>query len=148
MGWNLHAHLALDQEQVEEFIINNSLDKTNHIDGDVIAAHFSPNKDIQFFYNWKEEIELHEIYSIFRVTHIRDDERFTDPSYQCDFEKKMGYPFPEMLRYVLFNICRRRDAIHVAHDLRLIFDDDPDVMCFADWLASTAENCDRYELSY
>lgn len=148
MGWDLVAYADVDQTEVDEYINTIGLDKTNWDDEDQIGAHFSRKKDIEVMYNWNEESQLHELFCIYRVTHIRDDERFSNPFRQMELAKTWGFPFPDTLKWVLWNISKRSEALHVAYELRLLFPDDPDLTYFANWLTKTAEFCDRYELSY
>jgi hypothetical protein len=151
MGWDILAYVDIDQSEVEEYIKNAGLDKNEWKHGNTIAEYFRKKLGIDdyMYYTWNDICQLHELFFSYRVTFIRNDDRFTNIRYQIEYQKRTGKDFPRCLTgSFLFCLHDRHDAVQIASALRDTFSDDEDIAFFAKWLDETARICKVYELSY
>jgi hypothetical protein len=155
MGWDIQAYYDVNQEEIEEFINKNNIDREDWDQNDKISSYFKETyfKDkgchcLGAIYSWNEKCGIHEVFDYYRVSFIRDDERFTNRRYQQLLEKEIGEPFPYCLTHICTTIYTKNDAIKVAEALETFFKDDEHLMDFAEWLKETAKYCSTYELSY
>jgi hypothetical protein len=138
----------ISQTDVETYILENGLDRTEWNDQEAIAAHFSSLYEGSYLsYDWDEELRLHKLYDHLGVNFVRDDKRLNDIAYQDVLAQKVGKPFPWYLNHILWYLETPQDAIQISSDLRGFFVDRDDPLThFADWLARTAAYTKRYEL--
>lgn len=156
MGWDLVAYIDIEQTEVEEYILQEGLDKTDWKNGDTIAEFFRNklglDKQLYYlYYNWNQECKLHELFMMHRVTYVRDDERLSNRRYHLEYKKRTGRDFPSCLNGFLNYIRDPEDALQVAAALRNVFgqeEDDKGYAYLANWLEETAKICNMYELSY
>ena len=151
MGYDIVAYFEVDQEKIEDFIVENNIDRRNNQLGSLVVDYYkeaimavSPDgtafenpemKDLDMNYDWDEECQTHKIYDSFGTNFIRDDIRFYDTS------------LPYCLTGLLYNLHTAEDAIEIADALEEHFEQDYNLMGFADWLRTTAKYCDVYKLS-
>jgi hypothetical protein len=150
MGIDMRAYIDIDQEEIENFITENGLDKNKWDDSDKIAMHVKqsyPEFDYLIYY-WNEECKLHEVYEVYSTGFLCDDPRLTNPRFHRILEEKLHRKYPDCLRSINFYIKNDKDALEVASELRIFFPEECDLMCFAEWCEMTAKYCSTYELSF
>lgn len=156
MGWDLLAYFHVDQESLEQFVCENNLDRTDHNDGDIISAYFMAKHLVELtdqgikvdpLYSWNQDCDLHEVFDMYRISSVPDDDRLYNTTYHKQLEAKTGKPFPICLKH-MYNISTPEQALEVAQGIRDFFSNDTYMLYFAEWLEWTAKYCDRYELSY
>ena len=152
MGYEIYAYFDIDQNQIEEFIQKNNIDRNNWEQTRRVAEFYKEQhpelKNIWISYDWDKKCPIHKIYSSQKTNFIRDDARMNDRCYNKILEKKYNRPFPECLTNINWYLNNAKDAIEIADELANFFADDEELMYFADWLRITAKYCDIYELSY
>jgi phage/plasmid-associated DNA primase len=152
MGWDIEAYFDINKEDLDNFIKNNNIDKKDWEQHDIVSSYFKDTflkeePNLYPMYKWNEECNIHEMYVWYRVSFIRDDERFENRRFQKELEKRVGEPFPHCLTTICW-IRTRNDALEVSEGLTTFFKDDEHLMSFAEWLQQTAKYCSTYELSY
>lgn len=153
MGWDLLAYHDVDQYAIEDFIQTNNIDRHDWDNSDTICSFYAKTyleraANVDLFYKWNENCQMHEIYEMFRTTYIRDDDRLTNRRFQAELARKVGRPFPHCLENINWTLRTRDDANEVARELRAFFPEDCGLTIFAKWLEQTAPHCSTYELSY
>lgn len=91
---------------------------------------------------------MHEIWSIYSTSFLRDDPRFQNRRFLKMLEEKTGKEVPVVLTNMNFYIRTAEDALEAASGLETFFADDKWLVHFARWLRETAKCCSTYELSY
>ncbi len=152
MGWDIYANYDISQKELDEYMEKNNINKNDWDQSHVIGSYFEntylKNEGLSAIYSWNKECEIHEMFDSYRVTFIRDDNRFENRRFQKELEKKIGSPFPECLKHICFGLRTADDAIEIAEGLETFFADDDCLMDFAEWLKKTSKLCSTYELSY
>lgn len=157
MGWDILAYFDIDHNEIQEMINDHNIqDKSNWDETDVIEKcykekHLSSEEDrktLHPLYHWNEGCKIHEMYDMYGTSFIRDDERFSNRRYQKELEKKVGKPFPKCLESLNWTLRTADDAQNVSNALKEFFQDDVNLMHFANWLRVTSKYCSTYELSY
>ena len=154
MGWHIHAYYDIDQLEFEKLIREHNLNHQKWEDADAIAVlykrhHGLPLDDsVYLIYHWNSDCHLHELYEIYSVNFIRDDDRLSNPRFHKELEKRLGRPFPQCLKRICWDLSTREDAIEIADELNVFFPDDDGLTYFAHWLKRTARVCSTYDLSY
>lgn len=154
MGYDLVAYFDLNQDEIEQFVMENNIDKKNCDQSDMIVDYYktkhlsNTNFTLDYMiYAWNEDCQMHEIMQYYGTNFIRDDERFDNRRYHKMLEDKYGISFPQCLQGINYTLRTSNDAKEVAKELRVFFPDDISLMHFADWLEETAKYCSTYELS-
>ena len=154
MGWDIVAYYDVEQDQLDNFIEKNNIDKENWDQSDKVSKYFKDTylkEDVHHLdatYSWNKQCNIHEMFDSYRVSFIRDDERFENRRFQDLLAQKIGKHFPYCLTNICWTISTKNDAIEVAEALTTFFKDDERLMDFAEWLQQTAKYCSTYELSY
>lgn len=152
MGYDIDAYFDIDQSEVEKWITENGIDRSDWKQSDLIVDHckqqFSLPYKLLMYYHWNEECQIHELYASYRTNFIRDDKRFQNRRFHKVLEAKLGRPFPSCLDDINYYVRTSKDAIEVAMELAFFFGHDQDLMDFAKWLLTTAKYCSTYELDW
>ena len=143
------AYLNIDQDEVSDYIKTHEIDVKNWDQAQKVANYFFSKTSIRCgLYVFNEDCAIHEIFTSYSTSFIRDEKRFTNRRYQEILEKKYNRAFPYCLENINWYVRSNHDAIEVANELRIFFPDDNRLMCFAEWLEDTATFCNTYELSF
>jgi hypothetical protein len=154
MGWDIMAYYDVNQDDLDDFIRNNNIDKNDWNQSDKVSKYFKESclkedsNRLGAIYSWNKDCKIHEMFDSYRVTFLRDDKRFGNRRFHAKLEKEIGQPFPRCLSSICFSLTTRSDALEIAEALTTFFKDDEDIMDFAEWLQQTAKYCSTYELSY
>lgn len=153
MGYDLIAIFDVNQEELEKFVVENNIDRTDWKQAGLIpdyyrSKHLMETPDLYIYYYWNPDCKVHEIHSSYRTNFIRDDKRFENKTYQRMLEQKYMKPFPYCLNNINWSLHDYRDAIEIAEGLETFFSEDEDLMDFSNWLKQTAKHWCVYELSY
>lgn len=152
MGFDIIAHFYVNQNQIEQFIHNNNIDKNNYKEHHIIEKYYKETnpsiKELNIIYRWNPEYETHEFKDFYGTNFIRDDKRFNDIQYHMFFQEKYKCEFPQCLNNINYSLHTAEDALNIANALTLFFSDDEYLMSFANWLRITSNNTYSYELSY
>jgi hypothetical protein len=153
MGYDIMAYFFVNQEQQEqisEFINQNNIDKHNSKQCTLIVDYYktiNPKiKEQKLIYIWNRNCEIHEFFDFYGIKFIRDDERFINKRFQQLLTEKYKREFPWCLTNII-NLREGNDAIKIADALTIFFNDDDNLMSFAEWLRKTSTNGVMYELS-
>ena len=151
MGFDIYAYFDIDQNQIEEFIQNNNIDRNDWDQTSRVVDFYKEQhpelKDISMIYIWNRKCQIHKIFSPKGTNFIRDDARLSDRCYNKILEKKYNRPYPYYLTNINLFLNTSERALEIADELAIFFADDEDLMYFADWLRITAKYCDIYEFS-
>jgi hypothetical protein len=151
MGCDIIANFYVNQEEIEEFIHENNIDRTNSKQYKLIVDYYKEThpevKECEMIYSWNRHDELHEFFDFVGTNFIRDDDRLSNPQYHRILIEKHQRLFPDCLTDINWYLRSTKDAIEIADELTIFFGDDEDLMGFADWLRKTSKNCAYYELS-
>jgi hypothetical protein len=150
MGYDLRAYVDVDQKELERFVVENAIDRTDWEQMQAVKAFVASNYGIEALYPmvfWNDRCSIFEVMCSRGTNFIRDDPRFSNRRYHKVLEAEHGMPFPFHLMSINHSISTDRGAVEVARDLRVFFSDDEDLMDFAQWLEDTAKVCSTYELS-
>ena len=143
MGYDIVAYFYVIQEQIEEFINENEIDRNDSNQDHLVVDYFKSNnpdiKDLGILYQWDEECKLHEFFDCYRTNFIRDDRRFSNTRFMQNF--------PYCLHNINHNLHNAEDAIEIADAINTFFAEDNRLLSFADWLITTSKHCFMYELS-
>jgi hypothetical protein len=163
MGYDIIVSFSIDQDDIEKFIVDNKLDRNDWIflrgDQSPVVQYFLDKyiedpTDKEFllqrrvYYDWHEDMNIHQITASHHSSFIRDDERLDSRYYQKLLEKKVGKPFPHILQNMNFYIRTPEDADEAADAILDFFPDDPSLMGFREWLLITSKYAVCYELSW
>jgi hypothetical protein len=133
MGYDIVAYFDVNQEQIEDFIVEQNINRDNWKQGLLVVEYYKrENPDMKYLnmiYNWNEECQLHEFFDSYGTNFIRDDERFSMD----------GLPY--CLSCINHNIHTSEDVIEIAEALEEYFPEDHHLASFADWLRTTAKHC-------
>ena len=151
MGYDIMAHFYVNQEQIEEFVTANNLDRRNwKHHGRIVDYYKEKNpeiKEINILYSWSTNREIHEFFDFYGTNFIRNDERLSDEKNIRILIEKHDRLYPDCLRDINWYLHSDKDAVEIEDELTIFFGDDDDLMGFADWLKKTSKNCAFYELS-
>lgn len=153
MGWHIHAYYDINQDDFSEFLTEHNLHKEKWEDADEIAKLYREkclllDESVYLIYYWNSNCGIHELYEIYGVNFIRNDERFTNPRFHRELEKRMNKPFPSCLLNICWDLRTREDALQIAEALKTFFLEDEGLTYFAKWLTKTARYCSTYDISY
>jgi hypothetical protein len=152
MGYDLVSYLDIDQHEISEFINNNKIDINNEDECEKISKYYKEKyisqEKLRIVYEYNENVSMHEIWSLFSSSFIKDDERFTNRRYRELLEKKNNKTFPLCLEDINWKLRTKENALEIAKGLEDFFPDDIKLQKFAKWLRITAKYCSTYELSY
>jgi hypothetical protein len=147
MGWDLVATFSIDQKEVptdlneEELVTWFISTKLNNEVPESVSVHYC--------YETFPVYSLHQFYSSYGTSFIRDDTRFDSIRYQRELLKQLDEEtFPVCLADINYYTRTAEDAEEVAAALRAYFKHDSKLQLFADWLEFTSKHCDFYELSW
>jgi hypothetical protein len=154
MGYELFAYFTINQDEIEQFIISNNIDRNDYKQGKLIVEYYKTSnpeiKDLSIFYSWNKESKIHELNDSYKTNFIRDDDRFSNEEYHKILEEKYNRKFPYILTNINWHLHNAQDAIEIANELTIFFGEDDknyNLMSFADWLRITSKYCDMYDLS-
>lgn len=154
MGYDIMAYFFVnqeEQEQIDEFINQNNIDKNNSKQRTLIVDYYktiNPEmKELKLIYIWNRGCEIHEFFDFYGTNFIRDDERFRNRRFQQLLSEKYNCKFPDCLKNINMYLHDTNDAIEIANALTVFFNEDDDLMHFAEWLRKTSQNGATYELS-
>ena len=154
MGWDIFAFYDVNQENLDRIINDNNIDKEDWEQGHIVSKHFKnsylkeESHRLDAIYSWNKDCNMHEMFDSYRVTFIRDDNRFDNRRFHAELEKRIGQPFPHCLTNICWSLTTRSDAIEIAKALTTFFKEDECLMDFAEWLQQTSKYCSTYRLSY
>lgn len=154
MGYDIIAYFDIDQDEIENFIQTYKIDRENWENIQLVVDYFTKTHlgNLGFtyaciHYDWNKKCNMHEIYTMFGTNFIRDDERLSNERFHKHLEKKIGKPFPHCLSFINWSLRKKEDAVEIANQLHVFFEDDPELMEFAEWLEQTSNYCSFYDLS-
>ena len=150
------AYYDVDQQVVEDLIHDHGLDRDDWTHADDIAMlykeRFLPKEEVEstfLMYYWNKDCQMHEICEYYSVDFMRSDDRYRNPRYHKELERRIGKQFPDCLKSdYLWTMRDNVDALEVAHELGVFFPDDDGILFFAKWLQKTAQRCRTYEMSW
>jgi hypothetical protein len=149
MGYDIYVYFNVNQEAIEEFINLNNIDRNNSKQDNRIIDYYKEQnpemKELNIYYIWYNEI--HNFYDFYGTNFIRDDPRFTNEEYHIILEEKYQRKFPYILSFLNHNLETAEDAIEIANELSIFFQDDDSLIHFANWLKQTSKYCSTYRLS-
>ena len=163
MGYDIIANFTVNQDDIEDFVCKNNIDKKDSKQQGIIIDYYktqNPNMaELQIYYYWSQSEYLHVFYDYYGTNFIRDDERFADEAFQQKLAEKYGRDFPRCLINLNYHLHTGEDAVEIAEALMFFFNDDDDdddddgddnfnLICFAKWLLRTSKNGATYKLSY
>lgn len=152
MGFDLVAYLDVDQERIREIIARGSYNIHSWEDSEAIVTEYLTLSHItgnfKCVYEYNEACDMHEIWSTYSTSFLRDDQRFQNRRFLKMLEEKTGKEVPVVLTNMNFCIRTAEDAVEAASGLETFFSEDKWLVHFAQWLRETAKYCSTYELSY
>ena len=144
MGYDIIAYFYVNQEQIEEFIVENKIDRDDSKQDRLVVDYYKSKnpdmKDLHIIYQWNSECKIHEFFDSYGTNFIRDDIRFSN--------RRFMQNLPNCLSDINYGLHNTEDAIEIAEAIDEYFADDYKLMGFAEWLRTTARNGCMYELSF
>lgn len=151
MGCDIFAYFYVNQEEIDEFILENNIDKKDWKQRSLIVDFYKTThpemKEFEIIYSWNRNDQIHDFFAYHGTNYIRDHKQLSDRSYHRVLEEKHNGVFPDCLLDINFFLRTVNDAIEIADALHEFFSDDDDLMGFANWCKITSKHCARYELS-
>lgn len=143
MGYDIVAYFFANQEEIENFIVENNIDREDWSQDKLVVNFFKSKnpqlKDLSIIYQWKSECNLHEFFDCYGTNFIRDDKRFLN--------RRFMQKLPQCLCDINYNLHCAEDAFEIAEAIDTHFADDYKLIGFAEWLKITAKEGCVYELS-
>lgn len=144
MGYDIVAYFQVNQQVIENFIVENGIDRNDDSKDKLIVGFFKslyPDlKDLHILYLWSEPCSLHEFFDCYGTNFIRDDPRLKNGRYLMRL--------PPCLKNINHGLQTAENAVEIADAIYEYFREDDNYTCFADWLRTTAKHAIMYELSY
>lgn len=139
MGFDMVVYFCVNQEQIENFIVENNIDRNDWKQDKRIVDFYKLQKpelkQFNIIYEWNEPCRLHKFYDSFGTNFIRDDPKLSNPR------------LPFCLQSIHYNLCSAEDAIEIADAIHRHLKEDKHYRHFAEWLRATSKYCVHYELS-
>lgn len=158
MGYDIVAYMDIDQDDIEKYITDNTIDREDLHNSKVIEYYLDKyveketDRDYlrkwKIYYYWDDEFGLHKIEAYHPSNFIRDDDRLSNKYLIKNLERKTGKPYPYILEDMNIYIREPADAEEAAVALLDFFPEDMGLMHFRTWLLITAKYALCYELSW
>jgi len=151
MGCDIFAYFYVNQEEIDDIILENNIDKKDWKQHSLIVDFYKTKhpemKEFEIIYSWNRNDQIHYFFEYHGTNYIRDHKQLSDRPYHRVLEEKHNCVFPDCLLDINYFLRTVNNAIEIADALTIFFSDDDELMCFANWLKRTSKHCARYELS-
>lgn len=143
MSQSLVAYFDVSQADIDRFVKKNNLDTSSWDDGQKIVQYFKTqylsacSYPFHLVYIYHQRMKKHVFFDAHPVAFVFKDLRLQRKNMR-------GRKVADVKS--IFLVRTVKDAIIMAHDLRMYYDDDDSLMLFAGWLQATARYCLQYQI--
>ena len=162
MGYDLIAYFDVDQDEIEQFVQNNKIDREDdeqltekvvgyYIDKYDLPIHFNGRKynttvPFKVYCDYNDNSNKYNVYTSYRVGFARNNVIFYDDEYKKILENKFGKKIPYSFDPVW--IYSKKQALETIECLEIFYKDEEYVEYYLEWLKFASKYCNEWELSY